>query len=145
LLYKDITSDICLPKKDVFRKNIFIFHAGATVDPVFRRCLLDSGSHGNLISKRALKGIRCEIKKDGGHEVWGLGIKKLLLKEFVTLRLKIWGQSEIFEVEFRVLPTGALLGFELGPRFDCLLGSEWMAAHPGAWVPRHWLEHASEG
>jgi hypothetical protein len=135
LQYKDITSDIDLPKKDPFRKNIFIFHAGSTVDPLFRRCLLDSGSQGNLITKRALEGIRCEIKKDAGRKVRGLRLRKLLLKEFVTLELRIWGQSETFEVEFRVLPTGGLLGLGLGPAFDCLLGSEWMHAHAGAWVP----------
>jgi hypothetical protein len=112
---------------------------------VFRRCLLDSGSLGNLITTKALEGIRCSVKKDAGCEVCGLGLKKLLLREFVTLELRIWGLSEIFEVEFRVLPTGALLGLGLGPAFDCLLGSEWMLAHPGAWVQRHWLEHASEG
>jgi hypothetical protein len=114
---------------------------------VYRKCLLDTGSRGsqgNLISKTALKGIRCEIKKDAGREVCGLGLKTRL-REFVTLRLRFWGKSEIFEVEFRILPTRTLLGFELGPRFDCLIGSEWMVAHPSTWVPRHWLEHVREG
>lgn len=121
-----------------------IFHCGTAEEFVHRIVMLDSGSRGspgNLISKRALKGIRCETKKDAGCKIRGLGFNKRL-KEFVTLKFKFWGQPEIFEVEFRVLPTLTVFGFELGAPFDCLLGAEWMYAHADAWIPRDWPEDA---
>lgn len=110
---------------------------------------MDSGSRGpqgNLISKRALNGIRCEVRTDAGREICGLGLCKFLLKEFVRLRFRFWDrpeEDEIFEVEFRVLPTITFANFEL-PGFDCLLGSEWMDAHPRSWVPRRWVRELEQ-
>jgi hypothetical protein len=117
-----------------------IFHSGTTKEYVHRITILDSGSRGspgNLVSKRALKGIRCEIKKDAGRKIRGLGFNKRL-KEFVMLKFKFWGQPEMFEVEFRVVPTQRLFGFELGAPFDCLLGKEWMVANHERWIPQDW-------
>jgi hypothetical protein len=143
-VYQDVSSGIGHDGTDFFSKDISIFHSGTTERFEFRRGILDSGSRGsrsNLITKRALKGIRCEIKKDAGRKIGGLGFKKRL-REFVTLKFKFWDQPEIFEAEFCVLPTLTVFGFELGAPFDCLLGAEWMNAHPHAWIPRDWPEDA---
>lgn len=134
-------------KEDLFRKDISIFHKAGDEGFVFRRCLLDSGScgsPGNLISKKALQGITCEINKDSGREVSGLG-PRMVLKEFVTLKCRFWDSPQIFEVEFRVLSTRSLFGFDfVGLGCDCLLGSEWMTAHPEAWVLPLWQRQVPE-
>ena len=60
----------------------------------------------------------------------------ICLKKFVILKFKFWGQPEIYEAEFRVVPTLRLFSFEFGAPFDCLLGKEWMVAHKDAWIPQ---------
>jgi hypothetical protein len=144
--YQDVGSGIEHVVEDLFSKDMSIFHHGTTEKFTYRKCILDSGSRGspgNLISKRALREIRCEIKKDAGRKVRGLGFN-MRLKNFVILKFRFWGQPEIYEAEFRVAPTLTLFGVEFGAPFDCLLGKDWMEAHQHAWIPQSLLKSTTD-
>jgi hypothetical protein len=134
--------DAICPEQDTLVKDISIFQAGASGEYVPRSCTLDSGAPINLISQGALKGIQCNVKCGPLGVVRGLGSFRFPVKETVTLRFRFWDRDEIFEAEFRVLPTIRIFDREVGPGFDILLCWNWMKTHRRAWDSV--LEQANE-
>ena len=117
----------------IFMTNIFVKavceHGSAGKSIVSsRRCLLDTGSDVNIITKHALQGLLYEVLPTSGYLHSAGGSVKVIASVKLDWHLK----SYCFPTEGHVsdpLNRFAVIDSKIPHQFDCLLGWPWLQKH----------------